>query len=59
MKRRREKVAAAVAKGDPLSAVPPSPVSKLASTMWSGAHQKELDRSSGLERKRRFPASNL
>lgn len=53
VRRRRDSVAAAVAKDDPGLDSTPKRVGKLASKMWSRAHQKEFDRSALLERKRR------
>ena len=54
LRRRREKVKAAVAKHDPSSHdAQHQKVQRLASNLWSEAHQKEKDRSSCQVRKKR------
>lgn len=54
VRKRRENVATAVANDGPVVGPIPRRVGKLASKMWSKAHQKEFDRSALLERKRRY-----
>ena len=54
LRRRREKVKAAVAKHDPSSHdAQHQHVKRLASSLWSEAHQKEKDRSSCQVKKKR------
>ena len=59
LRRRREKVKAAVAKGVPADGSKAGKVQRLASTLWSESHEEENQRSKGLERVRRFLEFNL